>query len=85
MLSSTLSYGFSGVPHVSYKIKQPWRIIHTNPDLSGIQAAIREGLGVTVLAESTVPEGLAIIDRYGKSDTLPKLGSIDISLLYERD
>ena len=66
------------------KIKQPWRIIHTNPDLSGIQAAIREGLGVTVLAESTVPEGLAIIDRYGKSDTLPKLGSIDISLLYER-
>lgn len=66
------------------KIKQPWRIIHTNPDLSGIQAAIREGLGVTVLAESTVPEGLAIVDRYGKNDSLPDLGSIDISLLYER-
>lgn len=66
------------------KIKQPWRIIHTNPDLSGIQAAIREGLGVTVLAESTVPEGLAIVDRYGKNDALPNLGSIDISLLYER-
>ncbi|MDB2409338.1 LysR substrate-binding domain-containing protein [Pseudomonadales bacterium] len=66
------------------KIKQPWRIIHTNPDLSGIQAAIREGLGVTVLAESTVPEGLAIVDRYGKNNSLPDLGSIDISLLYER-
>lgn len=66
------------------KIKQPWRIIHTNPDLSGIQAAIREGLGVTVLAESTVPEGLAIVDRFGKNDSLPDLGSIDISLLYER-
>lgn len=66
------------------KIKRRWRIIHTNPDLSGIQAAIREGLGVTVLAQSTVPEGLTIIDSVGKSDGLPDLGSIDISLIYER-
>ena len=66
------------------KIKRPWRIIHTNPDLSGIQAAIKEGLGVTVLTESTVPEGLIVLDHYGKNDSLPDLGSIDISLLYER-
>ena len=39
---------------------------------------------MTVLAESTVPEGLAIIDRFGKSESLPNLGSIDISLQYER-
>jgi DNA-binding transcriptional LysR family regulator len=66
------------------KIKQPWRIIHTNPDLSGIQAAISEGLGITVLAQSTIPDGLEAIERYGKSERLPDLGSIDISLVYER-
>lgn len=70
------------------KIKRRWRIIHTNPDLSGIQAAIREGLGVTVLAQSTVPEGLVVLDSYrgndGKNESLPELGSIDISLVYDR-
>ncbi len=66
------------------KIKRRWRIIHTNPDLSGIQAAIREGLGVTVLAESTVPDGLMVIDSVGRGDRLPELGRIDISLVYER-
>lgn len=66
------------------KIKRRWRIIHTNPDLSGIQAAIREGLGVTVLAESTVPDGLMVIDSVGRGDRLPELGKIDISLVYER-
>ena len=66
------------------KIKRRWRIIHTNPDLSGIQAAIREGLGVTVLAESTVPDGLMVIDSVGRGDRVPELGRIDISLVYER-
>lgn len=66
------------------KIKRRWRIIHTNPDLSGIQAAIKEGLGITVLAQSTVPEELTIIDNIGRNDKLPDLGSIDISLIYER-
>lgn len=66
------------------KIKRRWRIIYTNPDLSGIQAAIKEGLGITVLAQSTVPEGLTIIDNASVSGKLPDLGSIDISLIYER-
>ena len=57
---------------------------HTHHDLSGIQAAISEGLGITVLAQSTIPDGLDAIERYGKADRLPDLGSIDISLVYER-
>lgn len=65
--------------HALEKIGQPWRIVHTNPDLSGIQAAIEEGLGVTVLARSTVPEGLRILHH---SAQLPVLGNVDISLIY---
>jgi DNA-binding transcriptional LysR family regulator len=57
---------------------QPWQIVYTIPDLSGIQAAIEEGLGVTVLAKSTVPSSLKVLKS---SDTLPKLGKIGISLI----
>jgi DNA-binding transcriptional LysR family regulator len=56
--------------------KRSCRIVYTIPDLTGIQAAIDEGLGVTVLARSTVPESLTIIE----SGQLPDLGLIGISL-----
>ncbi|MCF7980727.1 MAG: LysR family transcriptional regulator [Pseudomonadales bacterium] len=62
------------------KIHQPWRIVYTIPDLTGIQAAIEEGLGVTVLAKSTVPDNLQIIKP---SDKFPKLGKIGVSLNYQ--
>ena len=55
-----------------------WRIVYTIPDLTGIQAAIDEGLGVTVLAKSTVPENLRILKP---SEKLPKLGKVGISLI----
>ncbi len=55
-----------------------WRIVYTIPDLTGIQAAIEEGLGVTVLARSTVPENLRLIRA---SARFPALGSVGISLL----
>ena len=58
--------------------KQDWRIVYTIPDLTGIEAAIAEGLGVTVLAKSTVPETLRILKP---SDKLPQLGTIGISLI----
>lgn len=56
----------------------PWKIVYTIPDLSGVQAAIEEGLGVTVLARSTVPENLQIIPV---SNDFPKLGKIAIHLI----
>ena len=62
------------------KINQPYRVVYTIPDLSGIQAAIEEGLGVTVLAKSTVPDNLKIIKPSGK---YPKLGTVGISLIYD--
>ena len=55
----------------------PWQIVYTIQDLSGIQAAIESGLGVTVLARSTVPDTLKILKPGGP---LPALGKMGISL-----
>ncbi len=57
--------------------KRSCRITYTIPDLTGLQAAIDEGLGVTVLARSTVPESLTILDDKAQ---LPELGTVGISL-----
>mgnify|MGYP000616228520 CR=1 FL=1 len=55
---------------------QHWRINYTNADLSGITAAIKQGLGVSALAKSSVPEQLDIIQH----PHLPELGTIKICL-----
>jgi DNA-binding transcriptional LysR family regulator len=55
---------------------QQWRISYTNADLSGITAAIKQGLGISVLAKSSVPEQLDIIRHH----QLPELGTIKICL-----
>jgi DNA-binding transcriptional LysR family regulator len=60
------------------RAKQPWQIVYTIPDLTGIQYAIQEGLGVTVLAKSTVPENLKILTP---STRFPALGKVGISLI----
>jgi DNA-binding transcriptional LysR family regulator len=60
------------------QIKQPWQIVYTIPDLSGIQQAIQEGLGVTVLAKSTVPENLRVLPP---SARFPDLGKVGITLV----
>jgi len=54
-----------------------WRISYTNADLTGITAALKEGLGITVLARSTVPAELSIL----RHKQLPTLGKVGISLL----
>ena len=61
------------------KLKQQtrqWRISYTNADLSGITAAIKQGLGISALAKSSVPAQLDII----RHNHLPKLGTIKICL-----
>jgi DNA-binding transcriptional LysR family regulator len=61
------------------KLKQQtrqWRISYTNADLSGITAAIKQGLGISALAKSSVPEQLDIIRHHH----LPELGTIKICL-----
>jgi DNA-binding transcriptional LysR family regulator len=63
------------------QIKQSWQIIYNIPDLTGIQQAIQEGLGVTVLARSTVPDTLKVLPI---SARFPDLGDVGISLITRR-
>lgn len=56
-----------------------WRIVYTIPDLTGIQAAIEAGLGITVLSKSTVPNKLKILSQ--NKTYLPELGQVGISLI----
>lgn len=56
---------------------QPWKITYTNPDFSGLMAAIKQGLGITALARSIVPDELEIM----RDKRLPSLGRINICLI----
>jgi DNA-binding transcriptional LysR family regulator len=53
-----------------------WRITYTNADLYGLIAAIKQGLGVTALASTSVPKELDIV----RHKHLPKLGNVKICL-----
>lgn len=55
-----------------------WRIVYTNADLTGLTAALKEGLGITVLARQTVPTELSFQKA---TRLLPALGQIGISLI----
>ncbi|KNC67773.1 LysR family transcriptional regulator [Pseudoalteromonas ardens] len=55
-----------------------YRIVYSNADLTGLTAALKEGLGITVLAKSTVP---ATLSYQAQTPFLPELGQIGISLV----
>jgi DNA-binding transcriptional LysR family regulator len=61
-------------------VGRSWRISYTNTDISGIQTAIEEGLGVTVLAQKTVPDSLRILPF---SNRFPRLGKVGIHLVHK--
>lgn len=52
-----------------------WRILYSSASLVSLQAALLAGLGVTVLAEQVVPQGLQVIDS-----GLPMLPGIELGL-----
>lgn len=56
-----------------------WKITYTNTDLYGLMAAIKQGLGITALAKSSLPNDLDII----KDKRLPRLGKIKICLYHQ--
>ena len=62
-------------------VGRSWRISYTNTDISGIQTAIEEGLGVTVLAQKTVPDTLRVLPV---SSRFPRLGKVGVHLVYNR-
>jgi len=57
--------------------KRDSRIVFTSPSSEGLQAAVRAGLGVTVLSKDMVPEGLMLLGaEYG----LPEMPDTEIAL-----
>ena len=55
-----------------------WRVVYTSSSFAGIQAAVKGGLGVTVLPKEMVTAGLAIV---GPEHGFPDLADTEIVLL----
>lgn len=53
-----------------------WKISYTNADLGGLVAAIQQGLGITALARSSLPQNVSPLNH----PKLPKLGRVNICL-----
>lgn len=56
----------------------PWSIAYTSPSYAGTVAAVRAGLGVTVLPRTMVPERLEVLDG---TPGFPPLPEVEIALL----
>lgn len=59
------------------KAKKPWHIAYTSPSLAGTLAAVRAGLGMTVLPANMLPTGIHSI----RTKKLPELSDAEIALL----
>jgi len=59
------------------KAKKPWHIAYTSPSLAGTLAAVRAGLGMTVLPVNMLPTGIHSI----RTKKLPELSDAEIALL----
>jgi DNA-binding transcriptional LysR family regulator len=57
---------------------RPWRIVLTSPSLAGLQAAVRAGLGVTILPREMVPPDLVVLGE--ATYRLPALPATEIVL-----
>ena len=68
--------------HALEKIKRNWRIVFSSHSYAGTIAAIKAGMGITVLPRNMVPADLQIIR---KNKDLPKLDDTHISLLKHHD
>ena len=60
------------------RLGTPWRVAYTSPSLAGQHAALRAGLGVTVLPLEMMPPDLA---RLGVPQGLPALQDAEIALM----
>lgn len=63
------------------RMRRKWRVAYSCASLAGQHAAVRAGLGVTVLPKDMVPAGLAVIER---RSSLPDLHDTEIALLAAR-
>lgn len=66
------------INHLKQQTKA-WKISYTNADLSGLVAAIQQGLGITALARSSMPANLTVL----RHPNLPPLGGINVCLFMQ--
>lgn len=59
-------------------IRRPWRIVYTSPSMQGALAAVRAGLGVTILPKEMVPSGFLML---GTQEGFPELDDTEIALV----
>jgi DNA-binding transcriptional LysR family regulator len=60
------------------RAKRRWRMVYASPSLAGLHAAVRAGLGITVLSKDMVPDDLRVL---GKRFGLPQLDDTELALL----
>ena len=60
------------------RAKMPWRIAYTSPSLAGTVAAVKAGLGITVLPQNMLPTGVNSIRNELK---LPELADAELALI----
>ncbi len=60
------------------RARKPWHISYTSPSLAGTVAAVKAGLGITVLPANMVPPGIRAFHR---NATLPALPDAEIALM----
>ena len=60
------------------RAKKPWHIAYTSPSLAGTIAAVKAGLGITVLPQNMLPIGVHAIRGEMK---LPELADAEIALM----
>ncbi|WP_085906272.1 LysR substrate-binding domain-containing protein [Kiloniella majae] len=58
-----------------------WRISYSSPSQSGIEAAVKAGLGLTVLSEKTVPDSLEVVPV---ESGYPGLADVEVGLFYRQ-
>lgn len=54
-----------------------WRVVFSSPSYAGTMAAVKAGLGITVLPRTMIPEQLNVLDNIG----LPELDDTHVCLL----
>ena len=65
------------------RVRKPWHIAYVSPSLAGTIAAVKAGLGVTVLPANMIPQGLAPLKSNGGK--LPQLADSEIALIKKED
>lgn len=59
------------------QMQRPCRIVYLSSSYNGISAAVRAGIGITLMAETTIPPGSRILTE---KDGLPALGHLELRL-----